>query len=175
VVRADQKYPGELAVRARRRLQRDRIHAGDLDEAILQELHDAQRTLAERLRQIGMRIRNSLNRRDRLVHPRVVLHRAGAERIHAEVDRIVPCRQPREVANDLDLAHLRHHAKITAQAIAQQRRGIHRWHIQLRQPISLLPRRRLLEDQPFVLIDMCRRLLRRSYKLHLCHRIPVPI
>ena len=43
----------------------------------------------------------------KLIHPRVVLHRARAQRIHAQIDGVVPRREPREVANDLDLAQLR--------------------------------------------------------------------
>jgi len=43
---------------------------------------------------------------DEFVHARVVLHRAGTQRIHAQVNRVVPRRKAREVANDFDLAHL---------------------------------------------------------------------
>ena len=49
--------------------------------------------------------------RDHLIHPRVVLHGAASQRIHPQVDRVVPRREPREVADDLNLAQLRHHAR----------------------------------------------------------------
>ena len=103
VIRADKQDAGELAVRAGGGLQRDGVHAGDLDEAVLQELHDAEATLRQRLRLIGVRVGDAIERRDRLVHARVVLHGATAQRIHAEVDGVVPGGEAGEVANDLDL------------------------------------------------------------------------
>ena len=36
VISASEQNPGELAVRSGGRLQRDRVHAGDLDQAVLQ-------------------------------------------------------------------------------------------------------------------------------------------
>ena len=54
-----------------------------------------------------MRLRNPLQPRHKFVYPRVVLHRAAAQRIHPQIDRVVPRREPREVANDLNLAQLR--------------------------------------------------------------------
>ena len=44
--------------------------------------------------------------RDRLVDLRVVLHRAGAERVEPESTREVPAREPREVADDVELGDL---------------------------------------------------------------------
>ena len=48
---------------------------------------------------------DAVEARHEFVDARVVLHRAGTQRIHAEVDRVVPGRKPREVAQDFDLAH----------------------------------------------------------------------
>ncbi len=43
-----------------------------------------------------------------LIEPRVVLHRARTERIHAEIDRIVPGRHANEVTDDIDFADFGH-------------------------------------------------------------------
>ena len=106
-------------MRAGRRLQRDRVHAGDLDQAALQQVDDFQNALRERVGAVGMRLGQALDARDRLVDARVVLHRAGAERIHAEIDGVVPCGEPREVADDLDLAELRKQARASCDARRQ--------------------------------------------------------
>src|SRR5580698_9155539 len=45
VVRTREQDTGELTMRSSRGLQRDRVHASDLDEAVAQQLHDAERTL----------------------------------------------------------------------------------------------------------------------------------
>ena len=44
---ADQQDAGELAMRAGRRLQRDRIHAGDVDQAALQQVDDFENALRQ--------------------------------------------------------------------------------------------------------------------------------
>ena len=116
-----------------------------------------------------MRLGQPLNPRDRFIDPRVVLHRARPQRIHPQINRIVPRRKPREVPNDLNLTKLRHRAQvISAHRIAQQGSSIHRRHIQLRQPIPLLPSRRLLKNQILVLIHMRSSLARCPNKL-ICH------
>ena len=66
-----------------------------------------------------VRGRESGQPRHLLVDPRVVLHRAGAQRIQALVDREVQARKPREVARDLDLRDL----GLPRDLAAQQRRG----------------------------------------------------
>ena len=55
------------------------------------------------------------------------------------------------MADDFDLAQLRQQARRLAVRIAQQRCGVNFRHIERRQLVSLLARRRLLEDQAFVL------------------------
>ena len=54
----------------------------------------------------GWRSRNPGSGDDSLVDPRVVLHRAGAERVEAGVDAEVPIRERREVPDELGLADL---------------------------------------------------------------------
>jgi hypothetical protein len=53
--------------------------------------------------------------RQRLVDLRVVLHRAGAERVQPEVDRGVPRREPREVADHVDFGQLGKPGQVAAQ------------------------------------------------------------
>ena len=50
--------------------------------------------------------REARQARDRLVHLRVVLHRARAERVEARVDAVVPLREAREVAHHVELGEL---------------------------------------------------------------------
>ena len=42
--------------------------------------------------------------RDEFVYARIVFHGAGAERIHAEIDGVIPGGEAREVADDFDFA-----------------------------------------------------------------------
>jgi hypothetical protein len=44
----DQQDAGELAVRAGGRLQRDRVHAGDFEQAALQQVEDLEDALRQR-------------------------------------------------------------------------------------------------------------------------------
>jgi hypothetical protein len=146
--------PVKLAMRAGRGLQRDRIHAGDLDELLAQHLQDAQRALAHALRLIRMRLGQSHQPRHVLIHARVVLHGARAQRIHAVVHGIVPRRDARVVADDLDLAYFRHIAQVFTRVIAEQLGRINLRHVERRQLVALLAGRRFLEDQAFVLADV---------------------
>jgi hypothetical protein len=98
-----------------------------------------------------MRIGEPLDASDELIHARVVLHGAGAERIHAQVDGVVPGREPREVADDFNLAQLGQFAGRGAMGRAEQRRGIDSGHIERRQLVSALARRGFLEEQRLVL------------------------
>src|SRR5581483_982019 len=119
MMRADEQNAGEFSVSAGGRLQRNGVHSGDFAQALLERLNDAQRTLGNLFRLIGMRVADAFEPRDKLVHTRVVLHRAGAERIHAEIDRIVPRGESGKVADDLDLAYFGHHTEIFANMLAK--------------------------------------------------------
>ena len=59
-----------------------------------------------------MKSRKTSNTRNLLIQTRIVFHRAGAKRIHALVDRIVPSRHANEVANDVNLTYFRHALEI---------------------------------------------------------------
>ena len=78
MVGADQQDAGELSMRARRRLQRDGIHAGDIEQAGLQQANDLERSLGKRLRLVRMGFSDAFEAGDKFVHPRVVLHGAAA-------------------------------------------------------------------------------------------------
>ncbi len=98
-----------------------------------------------------MRLGEAFDAGDSLIDARVVLHGAGAQRIHAQIDGVVPCREPGEVADDLDLAQLGQQTGGGAMCRAQQRRGVDGGHIQRRQLVGALARRGFLEDQRLVL------------------------
>ncbi len=68
---------------------------------------------------VGMRLGQSLDAGDEFIHARVVFHRAGAERIHAEVDGVVPGGEAREVADDFDFGQLRKQAPASCDARRQ--------------------------------------------------------
>src|SRR5437660_2141141 len=106
-MRAHHQQAGELAVSPGGRLQRDRIHTGDFEETVAESLDDAQCALRNLLWLVRMTVGNSLKARNHFVHARVVLHGAGAERIHTEIDSVIPGGQAREMTNDFDLADFR--------------------------------------------------------------------
>src|ERR1035438_6271709 len=102
-----------------------------------------------------MRPRQTLNPRHCLVNARVVLHGARTKRIHAQIDRVVPRRKPREMANHFHFAHFGKILDGIAHiGSAQRGNGIDSRNIELRQLITSLARRTPLENQPFVLREM---------------------
>ncbi len=106
--RADQQDAGEFAVRAGGGLQRDGVHAGDFGEHALPAFAmTSQNALRERFGLIRMRPRQAFDARHLLIHARVVLHGAGAERIEAQIDGVVPGGEAREVADDFHFADFR--------------------------------------------------------------------
>ena len=48
--------------------------------------------------------RNPLEPRHKLIHPRIVFHRARSQRIHPQIDRVIPRRKPREVPDHFNFA-----------------------------------------------------------------------
>ena len=100
---AGEQHAGQLAVRARRGLERDVRQPGDLGERGLEVAHELQRALGsprvlERV-QPGV----AVERGDALVELGVVLHRARAQRIEAGVQVEVALGQAVVVAHDLGL------------------------------------------------------------------------
>ena len=94
-------------MRARRRRQRHRRHAGQGLEPVRQRVDQLERALHGRQRLQRMDVGEARQPRQLLVEPRIVLHRARAERVEPAVDRVVLLRQPREMAHDLRLAEPR--------------------------------------------------------------------
>ena len=76
-------------------------------QAALEQVDDFENALGERIGAVGMRLGQAFDAGDSLVDARVVLHGAGAQRVHAQVDGVVPGGEPGEVADDFDLAQLR--------------------------------------------------------------------
>ena len=109
-----------------------------------------------------MRFGQALDARHKLVHARVVFHRARPERVHAEVDRVVPGREAREVANDLDLAQLGEQPRRTAMRRAKEPCGVDCRHVEWRQFVGPLAGRGLLKEQRLVL-RLCGRTLPRVW------------
>ena len=151
---AHQQDAGEFAVGSGGRLQSDGIHAGDFDELIGERLHDAQCALRDLLGLIGMGAGDSIEAGDDLIDPRIVLHGAGAERVHAVIDRVIPGGEAGEVADDFDLADFRQRGGFGAQCGAEFGGGIDFGHIERAQAIGFLAGRGVLEDEALVLRDM---------------------
>ena len=101
---ANQQNAGELAVRAGGGLQGDGIHAGDLGEGGFEAGHHFHAALRQGFRLVGVRPGEALQPRHQLIDARVVLHGAGAQRVHAVVDGVVPGGEAGEVANSLHFA-----------------------------------------------------------------------
>src|SRR5947209_17541758 len=103
-----------------------------------------------------MKISEASDARDTLVQARVVFHRARAERIHAQINRIIPRRDAREVAHDINLADFGQ----TFEIIVTTKRGRDDFikrrfvNVEWRQTITLSSGLRTLEDQGFILCDM---------------------
>ncbi len=89
-VRADQQQAGHFAMRSGGGLQRDGIHAGDFQQALFEQPQNLEAALRELLWLIRMLRGNPLEPGNKFVHARVVLHRAGAQRIHPQVNGVVP-------------------------------------------------------------------------------------
>ena len=153
--RANQQDAGEFAVRAGRGLQRDRVHAGDLGERGFQARHHFHAALRQRLGLIGMRPGQAFGARHHFVDPRVVLHGAGAQRIHAVIDGVVPGGKAREVADGLHLADFGEAFDFLAHVFGAERfGGVHRGDVELGKLVGLLARRTALEEERFVLREV---------------------
>ena len=118
VVGAGQQQAGQLAVRAGGRLEADVRQAADLRQRALQQPHQLQGALGALRVLRRMQPRVAGQRRHPLVEPRVVLHRAGAERVEAGVEVEVAPRDAVVVADDLRLGDLGQLGGLLAQQAA---------------------------------------------------------
>ncbi len=132
VVRLDNHQAGDLAVRARRWLQRHPLHPGDLGQIAFQFIEQLDRALGHALVLQRMNPREARQARHFFVHLGVVFHRAGAQGIEVGIHAKVALREMGEVAHHLDLADLWQWRWLGAQHILwdklvqRLRRHIHR-------------------------------------------------
>ena len=105
-VGAHQHQARQLALRPGRRLQRHGGQPGHLGQDLLQLPHQLERALGALVLLVRVQVREAGQPRGALVDARVVLHRAGAERVEAGVDAEVAVGEVREVAHDLVLGQL---------------------------------------------------------------------
>ena len=101
----DHQNAGKLTLGAGGRSEADGVHAGDLGERFLQFVEDGQRALYCLDGLLRMDVCEAWEAGHVFVYLRVVLHRAGAERVEAGVDAVVQPAQAKEVADDFVLRH----------------------------------------------------------------------
>ena len=146
---AGQQQPRELAVGAGGGLQADVRQATDLAQRLLQQPHQLQRPLGPARVLGGVQAGVAGQRRHTLIQTRVVLHRAGAERVEAAVEVEVAAREPVVVADDLRLGDLRQRRRLPPQQVGRdQIRQRLLGHAGIRQRRGAPPRLRLLVDRP---------------------------
>ena len=134
------------------------VHARDFEEALLQEAQDFQAALRELLWLKRVLGGDAVEPCDEFIHARVVFHGAGAQRIHTQVDSVIPRGETCEMTENLDFADFRETLDAFAtMARAQRFRWIRRRHIQRRKFEGALSGRGLLEDQAFILACVARR------------------
>src|ERR1043165_42985 len=145
-----------LAVRARRWLQRNAGKAGDLRQTLLQLVNHLQRALNIGFISERMKICKPRNARNALVETRVVLHRARAERIHADIDRVVPRRHANEVAHNIHFAYFRQSFEIVITLKLSWNKRVERqlFNVERRQSIADTPGLRTFKDELFVGTDV---------------------
>ena len=143
-VRPHEHEAGELALRARRGLERDRVQPAHLGEDLLEPPHELERALGCLLLLVRVQVAEAGQVDDALVHPRVVLHRARAERVEAGVDAEVPVGERGEVAHELRLGDLRQARRLPARQLLGNLGG---GQLVARQPARAATGLRLLEDQ----------------------------
>ena len=120
VIGADHEHARQLALRAGRRLQRHRVHAGDLGEHRASSCISRSAPCDSDSGVSGCRRAKPGKPRHVLVDLRVVLHRARAERVEARVEPVVHLAQAREVTDHVELGHLGQGRRLAAQGGSRQ-------------------------------------------------------
>ncbi len=143
-VGAHEHEPGELALRARGRLERDGVQPAHFGEDPLQAPHELEGALGAVLLLERMEVAEPGQRDHPLVHARVVLHRAGAQRVETRVDSEGAVGERREVAHDLGLGELGEPRRLPA---AELLRHLCRGEVVARQRPGAPTLLRLLEDR----------------------------
>ena len=148
VVGAHQQQAQQLALRARRRLQRRvrqarRSRRGSPAGGAAAPGCPGAGVLLQRVQR-----REPRQRRHLLVHLRVVLHGAGAERVEVRVDRGVELREAHVVAHQVELRDLRQPRRLRApQALREERVEVGLRHVEGRQRVRAAPGDAALEDR----------------------------
>jgi hypothetical protein len=142
-------------LRASRGLPGDAVHAGYLKEAILEELDDFQAALRKFLGLIGVFGGDAIQASDEFVYARIVLHGAGTERVHTQIDGVIPGGETSEVAQNFDFAYFgKIGDALVAMMTAQHFRGVGGWDVQRGQFEGAFSGRGDLKDKAFVLINV---------------------
>ena len=143
--RADHEDARQFALRARGGLESHPRKAGQFDQSLLELPHQLERALRHGLGRERVPRREARQPRHLLVDARVVLHGAGAERVHVLIDREVQARESREVTRDLDLGDLGPSRDLLAQERWRDRDD--RGHVERRQRVADLAPARALENE----------------------------
>ena len=124
--RLDRHHAAELAMRAGLGAHRDRGHAGHLEQPAAELGDQVERARDRRQRLQRVDVGEAGQPRHLLVEARVVLHRAGAERIEPDVDRVVLLGEPHVVAHRLRLGEAGQVDRRLAAMLAEPRRRLRR-------------------------------------------------
>ena len=129
MIRVKQKHAGQFAVSSGSRLEGGRVHAGDFDQEIFKIIHELQDTLAKIRVKHGVCGGKTGLGRLALIGFGVIFHGAGAQRVHAAVNREVPLRQARVMANNIDFAQIGEIRTVSNQVfISRKRRYVSQRH-----------------------------------------------
>jgi hypothetical protein len=143
-VRAHEHQACDLALRAGGRLERDAVESGDLGQDLLEPPHELEGALRAALFLERVQVAEARQSDDALVDARVVLHRAGAQRVEAGVDAEVLGRELGEVAQELRLGQLGQARRLIAGELSRDLGGRQ---VGPRDPRGAAPGLRALVDQ----------------------------
>ena len=107
VISLDQQQAGELSVCSRRRLEREAGHARDLRQRLFGLLQHPQRPLHRMQRLERMDPGKAGQRSRAFIHPRIIFHGTGTERIKAVVHAVGFLGQFRIMSRQIDLRNFR--------------------------------------------------------------------
>ncbi len=123
VIGLDHEDAGELSLGAGRGLEAGPVHAGYLEQPLLQLVQELEDPLHVRLGLVGVKLGEAGERRHLVVDLGVVLHGARPQRIEAGVDAVVEMGQAGVVAHHLRLGDFGQRRRDLAQPHAGQQVG----------------------------------------------------
>ena len=150
VIGGDHHHAGQFAVRSGHRLHRAFGHAHQFGQNALSFEEHRQRPLRQsaampQLRQQRMQFGKARQRRQMLMKFRVVLHRAGAQRIEIGVHAHIPAAEIDEMPHRFQLRHFRQRRRCRPPQFRRNRRAA--FDVALRQRRSPASRPALLKNQ----------------------------